>query len=58
MLLLAATILSGMFLAGVFLLYHATKLARSNSIVLASRVLHASVIYLPIVLGMIVSRKA
>jgi len=50
--------LSGMFLAGVFLLYHVTRLARSNSIVLASRVLHASVIYLPIVLGMIVARKA
>jgi protoheme IX farnesyltransferase len=54
--------LSGMFLAGVFLLYHVMKLARSNSrsnsIVLASRVLHASVIYLPIVLGMIVARKA
>jgi heme o synthase len=49
--------LSGMFLAGVFLLYHVIKLARSNSIVLASRVLHASVIYLPIVLGMIVARK-
>ncbi len=47
-----------MFLAGVFLLYHATKLARSNSKVLAGRVLHASVIYLPIVLGMIVARKA
>ena len=50
--------LSGMFLAGVFLLYHVTRLARSNSTVLASRVLHASVIYLPIVLGMIVTRKA
>ena len=50
--------LSGMFLAGVFLLYHVTKLARSNSKVLASRVLHASVIYLPIVLGIIVARKA
>jgi heme o synthase len=50
--------LSGMFLAGVFLLYHVTKLARSNSTVLASRVLHASVIYLPIVLGLIVARKA
>jgi len=50
--------LSGMFLAGVFLLYHVTKLARSSSTVLASRVLHASVIYLPIVLGMIVARKA
>jgi protoheme IX farnesyltransferase len=50
--------LSGMFLAGVFLLYHVTKLARSNSIAMASRVLHASVIYLPIVLGLIVARKA
>jgi heme o synthase len=50
--------LSGMFLAGAFLLYHVTKLAKSNSIIFASRVLHASVIYLPIVLGMIVARKA
>jgi len=50
--------LSGMFLAGIFLLYHVTKLARSTSKVLASRVVHASVIYLPIVLGMIVARKA
>jgi len=50
--------LSGMFLAGVFLLYHVTKLARSTSKVLASRVVHASVIYLPIVFGMIVARKA
>ena len=50
--------LSGMFLAGVFLLYHVTRLARSTSKVLASRVLHASVIYLPIVLGVIVARKA
>ncbi|MGO9124500.1 MAG: heme o synthase [Terriglobales bacterium] len=50
--------LSGMFLAGVFLLYHVTRLARSTSKVLASRVVHASVIYLPIVLAMIVARKA
>jgi len=50
--------LSGTFLAGVFFLYHVTKLARSTSKVLASRVVHASVIYLPIVLGMIVARKA
>jgi heme o synthase len=49
---------SGMLLAGVFLLYHVTKLARSTSNALASRVLHASVIYLPIVLGIIVARKA
>ncbi len=50
--------LSGMLLAGVFLLYHVMKLARSNSNALASRVLHASVIYLPVVLGMIVAGKA
>jgi len=50
--------LTGMFLTGVFFLYHVTKLARSTSKVLASRVVHASVIYLPIVLGMIVARKA
>ncbi len=49
---------SGMFLAGVFLLYQATRLARSTSNGLASRVLHASVIYLPIVLGVIVARRA
>jgi len=49
--------LSGMFLAGVFFLYHVTNLARSTSKVLASRVVLASVIYLPIVLGMIVARK-
>ncbi len=50
--------LCGMFLAGVFLLYHVTRMARSTSNALASRVLHASIIYLPIVLGMIVARKA
>jgi len=53
-----AIYLSGMFLAGIFLLYHVTKLARSTSRVLASRVVHASVVYLPIVLGIIVARKA
>jgi heme o synthase len=50
--------LSGMFLAGAFLLYHVLKLARSNSTVMAGRVLHASVIYLPVVLGMVVAWKA
>jgi len=49
---------SVMLLAGVFFLYHVAKLARSTSKVLASHVVHASVIYLPIVLGMIVARKA
>ncbi len=44
--------------AGAFLLYHVTKLARSASKVLASRVVHASVIYLPVVLGMMIAWKA
>ncbi len=48
----------GMCLAGAFLLFHAGKLAASSSKVLASRLLHASVLYLPVVLGIIVARKA
>jgi protoheme IX farnesyltransferase len=50
--------LTGMLLAGIFFLYHGTRLARSTSKVLASRVVHASVLYLPMVLGMIAARKA
>jgi protoheme IX farnesyltransferase len=50
--------LAAMALAGAFLLYHVAKLARSSSKVLASRVLHASVIYLPVVLGMMIAWKA
>jgi len=50
--------LGGMFLAGIFLLYHVTKLAGSTSKVLASRVVHASVVYLPLVLGLMMARKA
>jgi len=42
--------LIGMLLAGGFLLYHSIILAGSGSRVLASRLLHASVIYLPVVL--------
>jgi protoheme IX farnesyltransferase len=49
--------LSGMLLAGCFLLYHVSKLAGSTSKVLASRVVHASVIYLPVVLAIMVARK-
>ena len=49
--------LTGMLLAGAFLLYHVSKLAQSTSKVLASRVVHASVIYLPIVLGLLIARK-
>ena len=39
-----------MLLAGGFLLYHSLQLANSGSRALASRLLHASVIYLPVVL--------
>jgi protoheme IX farnesyltransferase len=40
-----------MFIAGSFFVYHTAKLAVSRSRVMASRVVHASVIYLPVVLG-------
>jgi len=46
-----------MFVAGMFFLHHTIKLARSDSRVLASRVVHASVIYLPIVLGTMMAWK-
>jgi len=49
---------AGMSLAGAFLLYHVGRLAASSSKVLASRVLHASVLYLPVVLGIMVVWKA
>ncbi len=49
--------LAAMALAGAFLLYHVARLARSTSKVLASRVVHASVIYLPVVLGMMIAGK-
>lgn len=39
-----------MFAAGSFFLYYTAKLAASNSRAVASRVVHASVIYLPLVL--------
>ena len=47
-----------MGLAGVFMLYHVGKLVRSTSKVLASRVVHTSVIYLPLVLGMMIAWKS
>src|SRR5271167_1375492 len=43
-----------MAVAGAFLLYYVAKLTRSASMVLASRVVHASVIYLPVVLAAVV----
>src|SRR6202521_1826122 len=50
--------LTAMALAGAFLLYHVAKLARSTSKGLASRVVHASVIYLPVILGIMIASKA
>jgi protoheme IX farnesyltransferase len=49
--------LVGMFLAGAFLLYHSSKLAASASAVLTKRLVHASVLYLPVVLVIMVVLK-
>jgi len=49
--------LVGMLLAGAFLLYHSSKLAASASSVLARRLVHASVLYLPVVLVIMVALK-
>jgi len=46
-----------MLITGAFFLYHTAKLARSRSRVMASRVVHASVIYLPVVLGTMMAWK-
>ena len=46
-----------MVVAGGFFLYHTAKLAKSGSRVLASRVVHVSVIYLPVVLGTMMAWK-
>src|SRR5271166_4557691 len=53
-----AIYLTGMLLAGGFMLYPVARLAQSTSKVLASRVVHASVIYLPVVLALMIARKA
>jgi protoheme IX farnesyltransferase len=44
--------------AGTFLLYYVVKLTRNASTVLAARLLHASVLYLPVVLGLMIAAKA
>jgi protoheme IX farnesyltransferase len=49
---------AGMFLSGAFLIYHVGKLTASGSKVLAGRVLHASVLYWPVVLAIMVVWKA
>jgi heme o synthase len=48
---------AGMGVAGAFLLYHVGQLAASSSTVRASRLLHASVLYLPVVLVIMVASK-
>lgn len=47
----------GMGVAGAFLLYHAGKLVLGNSKIMAGRLLHASVLYLPVVLVIMVAAK-
>jgi heme o synthase len=49
--------LVAMLSAGVFLLYHVARLTKSASKTLASRVVHASVIYLPLVLAIIAWKR-
>jgi protoheme IX farnesyltransferase len=49
--------LAGMGAAGAFLLFYVGKLFRSSSPRMASRLLHASVLYLPVVLGIMVAGK-
>jgi heme o synthase len=49
--------LIAMTLAGAFLLYHVMKLTKSVSTVLAGRLLHASVLYLPVVLAVMIAYK-
>jgi protoheme IX farnesyltransferase len=52
-----ALYMGSMILAGAFFLYHAIRLAQGASRVLASRLLHASVIYLPVVLAIMALAK-
>ncbi len=49
--------LVAMLLAGAFLLYHVVRLTKSATTTLASRVVHASVIYLPLVLVIIAWKR-
>ena len=45
-------------LAGVYMLYHVGNLMKSTTTVLARKVVHASVLYLPIVLAMMMVYKS
>ena len=48
---------ASMSLAGAFMMYHVIRLVASASRLRASQVLHASVLYLPVVLGLMVAWK-
>jgi heme o synthase len=48
---------TAMCLSGAFFLYYVLQLTKSTAASLASRVVHASVIYLPLVLGIMVAGK-
>jgi heme O synthase-like polyprenyltransferase len=48
---------AAMALAGVFLLYPVAKLARSSTKLLPRRVVIASVMYLPLILGIMIAWK-
>jgi protoheme IX farnesyltransferase len=50
--------LASMLLAGTYMLYHVAKLMRSTSVVFARKVVHASVLYLPVVLVTMVIFKS
>jgi protoheme IX farnesyltransferase len=49
--------LAGMIVAGAFFLYYCLKLAQSNTRSSASHLLHASVVYLPVVLAVMMVFK-
>ncbi len=53
-----AIYLTSVALAGTYLLYHVSRLMNSTSTVMARRVVLASVLYLPVVLGMMMVSKA
>ena len=50
--------LFAMSLASLYLLYHVTNLTKSTSKVFARRVVHATVLYLPVVLGLMIACKS
>jgi len=54
---LSIVYLVAMAAAGTFFLYYGMKLARSSSRLAASRLVHASVIYLPVILAILVISK-